>query len=215
MRVFLELAGEAGEAEELARRLAETERLLIDSRLRNLSQVRRAEDGPLQPATAPALTADIRMNRIVSEMSAAMPYYSPEEYDFVPMDLSALSAYFGKDFTGLASLSSYRTDGGYAAEVVYAKEGALVSDIAHIVYENGGNTVTVSLSKKTLPCDCIYRYDSPQETDVNGVPVLFGESADGTLAVADFAAGGIFFRVEMRGTPDPALMAGCAAELAR
>ena len=161
----------------------------------------------------PSMAAEIKVNRILSEMGASFPYYSVYEYNYVPKNLSEISAYFGKDLTGMTSLQGYRTSQNYTTDFIYAKDGRLVFDVTRIVYENGSNTVTISMSKTIKPYDCLYQYDGEQYSDVNGVKVLIGENAAGTHAAADFETGGILCRVEMEGAVDLNLLVKCIAEL--
>ena len=184
----------------------ETERTSSDSE--TTSAIVETED-----TEGPVMSADIKVNRILSEVRSAYPYYSEYAYSYVTKDLAAVSEHFGKDLDGLASLQSYRTDAGYSTEFIYAKDGTLVFDVSHLVYEGGSNTITVSMSRVMRPYDCIYQYDEPQYSTVNGVQVLMGENSDGTHAVADFEAGGISFRVEMSGNIDLEFLAKCIAEL--
>jgi hypothetical protein len=159
------------------------------------------------------MAAEIKVNRILSEMGASFPYYSVYEYNYVPKNLSEISAYFGKDLAGMTSLQGYRTSQNYTTDFIYAKDGQLVFDVTRMVYENGSNTVTISMSRMTKPYDCLYQYDGEQYSDVNGVKVLIGENAAGTHAAADFETGGILCRVEMEGAVDLNLLVKCIAEL--
>ena len=169
----------------------------------------------VQPPEGPTMSAEIRVNRILSEMGASFPYYSVYEYKYVPKSFTEISAHFGKDFAGMNSLQGYRTDQNYTTDFIYAKDGQLVFDVTHLVYENGSNTIIISMSKMMKPYDCLYQYDGEQYSDVNGVKVLVGENASGTHLVADFETGGIFYRIEMEGTVDPDLLVKCIAELIR
>ena len=161
----------------------------------------------------PVMSADIKVNRILSEMRSAYPYYSEYSYSYVTEDLKAVSDHFGKNLAGLASLQSYSIVAGYSTEFIFTKDGTLVFDVSHIVYENGSNTVTLSMSRVMKPYDCFYQYDHPQYTDISGVQVLLGENADGTYAVADFETGGISCRVEMSGNLDLEFLVKCIAEM--
>ena len=161
------------------------------------------------------MTAEIRVDRILSQMGASFPYYSVYEYNYVPKSFAEIAAYFGKDLAGMTSLQGDRTNQNYTTDFIYAKDGQLVFDVTRIVYENGANTVTISVSKTMKPYDCLYQYVGEQYSDVNGVKVLIGENADGTHLVADFESGSIFCRVEMEGAVDLNLLVKCIAELVR
>ena len=71
------------------------------------------------------------------------------------------------------------------------------------------------MSKSTKPYDCLYTYDREQYSDVEGMRVLVGGSADGTLLSADFESGGIFYRVQMTGAANLNVLAKVIAELVR
>lgn len=168
-----------------------------------------------QSTEGPMEAYNMIANRILSQIGASFPYYSAYEYNYVPKDLTELSAWFGTDFAGMASLKDYQTDRNYKTDFIYAKDGALVFDAAHIVYRSESDTITISMSKTTKPYDCLYTYDSEQYSDVEGMRVLVGGSADGTLLSADFESGGIFFRVQMTGAADLNVLAKVIAELVR
>jgi hypothetical protein len=168
-----------------------------------------------QSTEGPMEAYNMIANRILSQIAASFPYYSAYEYNYVPKDLTELSAWFGTDFAGMASLKHYQTDRNYKTDFIYAKDGALVFDAAHIVYRSGSDTITISMSKTTKPYDCLYTYDSEQYSDVEGMRVLVGGSADGTLLSADFESRGIFYRVHMTGAADLNVLAKVIAELVR
>lgn len=184
----------------------ETERTASDSETTSAIEETKDTEGPV-------MSADIKVNRILSEVRSAYPYYSEYTYSYVTKDLAAVSEHFGKDLVKLATLQSYKSATDYSTEFIYAKNGMLVFDVSHLVYEGGSNTITVSMSRVMRPYDCIYQYDEPQYSTVNGVQVLMGENSDGTHAVADFEAGGISFRVEMSGNLDLEFLVKCIAEM--
>ena len=195
----------------------ETERTRTDSETVTIpvtTEVPRTE-APTEVPEGPTMSAEIRVNRIVSEMSASFPYYSAYEYNYAPKSIAEISAYFGKDLAGMTSLQGYRTNQNYTTDFIYAKDGQLVFDVTRIVYENGSNTITISMSKTMKPYDCLYQYDGEQYSDMNGVKVLIGENTEGTHAAADFEAGGIFCRVEMKGTVDLNVLVRSISELIR
>ena len=163
----------------------------------------------------PTMSAEIKVNRIVSEMGASFPYYSVYEYNYVPKSFAEISAYFGKDLVRMTSLQGYRTNQNYTTDFIYAKDGQLVFDVTRIVYENGSNTITISMSKTMKPYDCLYQYDGEQYSDVNGVKVLIGENTEGTHAAVDFETGGMFCRVQMEGAVDLNRLVKCIAELVK
>ena len=167
-----------------------------------------------QTAEEPAKSAEIRVNRISSEMSAGYRYYSESIYDFIPQSLAELSAYFGKDLTGISFLQGYNIL--HTTEFIYTKdEGKLVFDVSHVVYEGAPKTITISMSKMMKPYDCFYLYDEDQYSIIEGMQVLIGENAEGTHVVADFETGGTFYRVQMDGNIDLNLLVKCIAELVR
>ena len=184
---------------------SETETITITTQAPTESQ---STEGPME-------AYNMIVNRILSQMGASFPYYSAYEYNYVPKNLTELSAWFGTDFVGMASLKDYQTDRNYKTDFIYAKDGALVFDAAHIVYRSGSDTITISMSKTTKPYDCLYTYDSEQYSDVEGMRVLVGGCADGTLLSADFESGGIFYRVQMTGAADLNVLAKVIAELVR
>ncbi len=160
----------------------------------------------------PVMSADIKVNRIRSEMTASYPYYSKSIYDFKPKSEVELFAYFGKDIIGMSTFQGYERI--HTTEFIYTKdEGMLVFDVSHIVYEGDSNTITLSLSKLMKPYDCFYLYDDEQYSVINGLRVLIGENTEGTHIVADFESGGIFFRVQMFGNVDMNKLVRCIAEL--
>lgn len=165
-------------------------------------------------AEEPAISAEIKVNRILSEMDAAYRYYSESIHDFIPQSLAELSAYFGKDLTGISFLQGYNIL--HTTEFIYTKdEGKLVFDVSNVVYEGGANTITVSMSKIMKPYHSLYLYEENQYSVIDGLQVLIGENTEGTHVVADFETGGIFYRVQMDGNIDLNLMVKCIAELVR
>ena len=167
-----------------------------------------------QTAEELAISTEIRVNRISSEMSAGYRYYSESIYDFIPQSLAELSAYFGKDLTGISFLQGYNIL--HTTEFIYTKdEGKLVFDISHVVYEGASKTITISMSKMMKPHDCFYLYDEDQYSIIEGMQVLIGENAKGTHVVADFETDEVFYRVQMDGIIDLDLLAKCISELIR
>ena len=167
-----------------------------------------------QTAEEPAISAEIRVNRISSEISAGYRYYSESIHDFIPQSLAELSAYFGKDLIGISCLQGYNIL--HTTEFIYTKdEGKLVFDVSNVVYEGGANTITVSMSKIMKPYHSFYLYEENQYSVIDGLQVLIGENTEGTHVVADFEMGGIFYRVQMDGNIDMNLLVKCIAELVR
>ena len=186
--------------------IEETERTALESEI--ASAIAETED-----TEEPVMSANIIVNRICSEIHAAFPYYSEYAYSYISKDLKALSDYFGKNFGEMTSLYPYEPDAGYSTEFVYTKEGVLVFDVSHFVYEGDSSTVTISVSRIMKPYDCLYQYDSPRCFDMHGVQILLGINTEGTYAAADFESDGTSFRIEMAGSIDLELLVKCIDEL--
>ena len=167
-----------------------------------------------QTTDEPTISAEIRVNRILSKMNTGYRYYPESIYDFIPQSLAELSAYFGKDLTKISYLQNYSIL--HTTEFIYTKtEGKLVFDISHVVYEGASKTITISMSKMMKPYDCFYLYDEDKYSIIEGLQVLIGENAEGTHVVADFETDEVFYRVQMDGIIDLDLLAKCISELIR
>lgn len=144
----------------------------------------------------------IYLNQINEIASAAPLYLDPSKHYTANWNTEDVAKYIGVDLSNIGKEFKYT---GYKNQTVtYFYDGTLVKDILSFSYQYEGSEFFVSVSKLSVPYDCIYVLDQNKKTQFptkNGnVDVLFAvsdiKSETHGLTVADFEINGVFYHVK-------------------
>lgn len=144
------------------------------------------------------------LNTIVGQSAGAPKYYAPSEHHQEIWSKAQITAYFGADFTALSPCASAGLTCSQRSEfrMLLHNDGEMVFDHQAFIYTGGnGRKVNVLVSKIAPPYDCIYQLGGDSKTLVGSTEVLCGVQAGSEeapifqFAYADFAAGGLYYRV--------------------
>ncbi len=145
------------------------------------------------------------INTVENTVSAAKLNFSEDKYYSEKKTLADVTAYLGKDLSTLKSIlpQGFEFTGRYETNFYYELDGKLAYDTCAFNFKKDEQWIRIEASKIGAPYDCMYRFDNPTISKINGVDVIMGGiykddgSEDFERVFADFSYDAVKYRVTL------------------